>query len=91
MAKILVVHGLGMNMRGKVLLERFGPSVLADYERKIAEFASDLGVDVETFASNIEGEVIDRFYEAHDGDIDAAVVNPAGYCIDRGHRLHLLA
>ena len=79
MAKILVVHGLGMNMRGKVLLERFGPSVLADYERKIAEFASDLGVDVETFASNIEGEVIDRFYEAHDGDIDAAVVNPAGY------------
>ena len=91
MAKILVVHGLGMNMRGKVLLERFGPSLLADYERKIAEFASDLGVDVETFASNIEGEVIDRFYEAHDGDIDATVVNPAGYCIDRGHRLHLLA
>ena len=81
MAKILVVHGLGMSMRGKVLVERFRPSVLADYERKIAEFASELGIDVETFSSNIEGEVIDKIYEAHDGDVDAAVINPAGYMI----------
>ena len=83
MTKILVVHGLGMNMRGKVLMERFGPPVLADYENKIAEFASELGVEVETFTSNIEGEVINRFYEAHDGDVDAAVINPAGYMM--GH------
>ena len=79
MAKILVVHGLGMNMRGKVLVERFGPSPLSEYDRKIAEFASDLGVEVDTFVSNVEGEVIDRFYEAHDGDIDAAIVNPSSY------------
>ena len=70
-----------MNMRGKVLLERFGPPVLTDYERKIAEFASELGVEVETFTSNIEGEVINRFYEAHDGDVDAAVINPAAWGI----------
>ena len=81
MAKILVVHGLGMNMRGKLMVDRFGPSVLADYDRKIAEFATEIGVDVETFSSNIKGEVINRFYEAHDGDIDAAVINPAGYMV----------
>ena len=46
MTKILVVHGLGMNMRGKVLLERFGPMTLDDYDRKIVEFASELGVEV---------------------------------------------
>lgn len=34
---------------------------------------------MEIFHSNVEGEVINRFYEAHDGDIDAALINPAGY------------
>ena len=79
MTKILVVHGLGMNMRGKVLLERFGPMTLDDYDRKIVEFASELGVEVETFSSNVEGEVINKLYEAHGGGFDAAVINPAGY------------
>ena len=81
MTNILVIHGLGMNMRGKVMLDRFGPSVLADYERKIAEFASELDVHVEMFTSNLEGKVIDKFYEAHDGNVDAAIINPAGYMI----------
>ena len=40
---------------------------------------NELGVDVEIFHSNIEGRVIDRFYEAHEGDVDATVINPAGY------------
>ena len=79
MTKILVVHGAGMNMRGKVDLERFGHQTLGEYDRAIREYADELGVDVETFHSNIEGEVINRFYEAHDGDVDAAVINPAGY------------
>ena len=79
MTKILVVQGAGMNMRGKVNLETFGPKTLGDYDRQIREYASDLGVEVEIFHSNIEGEVINKFYEAHDGDIDAALINPAGY------------
>ena len=79
MIKILVVHGAGMNMRGKVQVERFGPLTLGEYDRQINEYASELGVAVETFHSNIEGEVINKFYEAHDGDIDAALINPAGY------------
>ena len=38
-----------------------------------------MGATPTIFHSNIEGEVIDRFYEAHDGDVDAALINPAGY------------
>ena len=79
MAKVLVVHGAGMNMRGKVQIERFGPLKLADYDRQIAEYASKLEIITEIFHSNIEGEVINKFYEAHDGDVDAALINPAGY------------
>ena len=79
LAKILVIHGLGMNMRGKVQVERFGPVTLPEYDREIRKYASDLGVDVDIFHSNIEGEVVDRIYGAHDGDVDAALINPAGY------------
>ena len=83
MVKILIVHGAGMNMRGKVQIDRFGPMALAEYDKLIKQYASELNVTVETFHSNIEGEVINRFYDAHDGDVDAALINPAGY--SRGH------
>jgi 3-dehydroquinate dehydratase-2 len=66
-------------MRGKVLVERFGPMRIEEYNRTIEGYASELGADVEIFGSSIEGEVIDKFYESHDGDIDAAVINPSGF------------
>ena len=83
MVKILIVHGAGMNMRGKVQVERFGPMTLDEYDKRIKQYASELEVTVETFHSNVEGEVINRIYDAHDGDVDAALINPAGY--SRGH------
>ena len=83
MPKILVVHGAGMNMRGKVQLDVFGPMTLPQYDEQIRKYAAELGVEVEIFHSNVEGEVIDRFYAAHDGGVDAAVINPAGYSV--GH------
>jgi 3-dehydroquinate dehydratase-2 len=79
MTKILVVHGAGMNMRGKTQTDQFGPTTLDQYDRHIMEAASEVGVDAEIFHSNIEGEVINKLYEAHDGDVDAALINPAGY------------
>ena len=79
MPKVLVIHGAGMNMRGKAQIDVFGPMTLPEYDKHIRQYASDLGIDVEIFHSNIEGEVINRLYAAHDGGIDGAVINPAGY------------
>jgi 3-dehydroquinate dehydratase-2 len=77
--KVLVIHGCGMNMRGKVQTDVFGPMTLAQYDEHIRRYARELKVDVEIFHSNIEGEVINRFYDAHDAGIDGAIINPAGY------------
>jgi 3-dehydroquinate dehydratase-2 len=79
MPKVLVIHGAGMNMRGKSQLDVFGPMTLPEYDQHIRRYASELGVEVEIFHSNIEGEVINRLYAAHDGGVDAAIINPAGY------------
>ena len=79
MAKILIIHGAGMNMRGKVQTEIFGPMTLPEYDERIHGYAAELGVDIEIFHSNIEGEVVNKLYEANDKGVDAALFNPAGY------------
>jgi 3-dehydroquinate dehydratase II len=79
MAKILIVHGAGMNMRGKVQTEIFGKMTLPEYDEKIRGYAKELGLDIEIFHSNIEGEVVNKFYAANDAGVDAAIFNPAGF------------
>ncbi len=79
MPKILVVHGAGMNMRGKVQLDIFGPMTLPQYDEKIRGYAQELGLEVEIFHSNIEGEIVNRLYEANERGIDAAIFNPAAF------------
>jgi len=79
MARVLVIHGAGMNMRGKVQTEIFGPMTLPEYDERIRGYASELGVEIEIFHSNIEGEVINKLYEANDRGFDAALFNPAGF------------
>jgi 3-dehydroquinate dehydratase II len=82
MPKILVIQGAGLDMRGKSQIEIFGPMTLADYNRHVETYAAELGLEVEIFQSNVEGDVITRLGNAATG-IDAAVINPGGFT--RGH------
>ena len=82
--KVLVIHGAGMNMRGKVQVEVFGKLTLPEYEARIRDYAKELGIEVSFFHSNIEGEVCNALYAAFDGDIDGCVINPAGYTTVQG-------
>ena len=43
MPKVLVIHGAGMNMRGKVQVDIFGPMTLREYDERIRGYAKDLG------------------------------------------------
>ena len=79
MPKILVIHGAGMNMRGKVQLDVFGPMTLPEYDERIRGYAKELGVEVEIFHSNVEGEIVNKLYAANDASVDAAIFNPAAF------------
>ena len=79
MTKILIIHGAGMNMRGKVQTEIFGTMTLPEYDAQIRKYAAELGVEIDIFHSNIEGEVVNRLYAANDAGVDAAIFNPAGF------------
>ena len=82
MTKFLVIHGAGMNMRGKVDVATFGPMTLPEYDQKISEYARELGVEVRCLHSNIEGEVANAVYATHDDGTDAILINPAGFTRD---------
>jgi 3-dehydroquinate dehydratase II len=79
MPKVLVIHGAGMNMRGKFQPEVFGRMTLPEYDDHIRSYAASLRIDVDIFHSNIAGEVINKIYGANDQGVDAAIFNPAGY------------
>jgi 3-dehydroquinate dehydratase II len=84
MTRVLVIQGAGMNMRGKVQVEVFGTNTLDQINEQVRGYAESLGIDVEIIHSNIEGEVVNALYEAHDRNIDAALINPAGYTTGSG-------
>ena len=79
MSKVLVIQGAGMNMRGKSQVEIFGSATLEEIDEQIKGYAEGMGIDVELFHSNIEGEVVNALYDAHDRNFDACLINPAGY------------
>src|ERR1051325_3707056 len=78
MAKVLVIHGKGMEMRGKEKIEIFGTMTLPEYDEHIRRYSKELGIEVEIFHSNVEREVVARIGEAQKS-CDAIVINPAGY------------
>ena len=84
MTKVLVIQGAGMNMRGKAQVEIFGAATLDQINEEVRGYGDSLGVDVEFFHSNIEGEVVNALYDAHDRDVDVALINPAGFTTNTG-------
>jgi 3-dehydroquinate dehydratase-2 len=81
--KILVIHGPNLNLLGKREPEVYGTQTLDDLNANLFEHAKKCGVNLETFQSNHEGEIIDRIQAADGGDkgqrADAIVINPGAY------------
>lgn len=76
--RIAVIDGPNMPNLGARDEAIYGPiRSLADLQRLVREFAATLGVEVEQFASNHEGEILD-FIHRTAPSVDGYVINPAG-------------
>ncbi len=72
--KVLVINGPNLNNLGRRDASHYGVTTLAQIEKALDERASELGVDVEFFQSNHEGEIVDFIQRSTDG-ADGVVIN----------------
>jgi 3-dehydroquinate dehydratase-2 len=77
--KILVLHGINLDMFGRRDPASYGTVTLAEIDARLGTLASDLGVDVETFQTNHEGGMCERIHAAHEADVDAVVINAGAW------------
>ena len=75
--KILVLHGPNLNLFGRREPHIYGRTTLAQINERLTALAGELGVDLETFQSNHEGALVDKFHE-HIDVAAGARLNPAG-------------
>ncbi len=79
MKKILVLHGINLNMFGKRDPAQYGHLTLKEIDKKIIELAKELDVSVECFQTNHEGEMVEKIHQAHTDGIDAVVINAGAW------------
>lgn len=76
--KILVINGPNLNMLGIREPGIYGKDTFADLLALLEETGKELGVEVEQYQSNHEGDLVDKIQWAY-GKIDGIVINPAAY------------
>ena len=76
--KILVINGVNMNMLGIREPEKYGTMTLKDLEKELYAYSFGLGIDIETFQSNFEGEIVEKIQNAY-GNYTGIVINAGAY------------
>ncbi len=76
--KILIINGVNMNMLGLRETEKYGTMTLKDLEKELYAFSFELGIDIETFQSNFEGEIVEKIHQTKD-NFDGIVINAGAY------------
>ncbi len=76
--RVLVLHGPNLNLLGQRQPEIYGRTTLADINASLVALGHELGVEVETFQSNHEGELVSKIQHAQ-GKYAALLINAGAY------------
>ena len=75
---VLVIHGPNLNMLGTREPDIYGHQTLEEIDTALTAQADRLGLHIETFQSNHEGDMVDKIQQAHDS-FHGIIINPAAY------------
>ncbi len=76
--KILVINGPNLNLLGLREPQHYGKDTYSQLLGKIEHHAVKIGVKIECYQSNHEGDLVDKIQAAY-GTVDGIVINPAAY------------
>jgi 3-dehydroquinate dehydratase-2 len=76
--KIVVIQGPNLNMLGVREQQIYGPMKLEQIHTQMKEVATQNGVEIEFFQSNLEGELVDKIQECY-GEAQGIIINAAAY------------
>jgi 3-dehydroquinate dehydratase-2 len=79
MAKILLVQGANLNWLGTREPDLYGTTTADELDALMRDRARVLGIELDIFYANIEGEAISRIYQAATDGVDGLLMNPAGF------------
>jgi 3-dehydroquinate dehydratase-2 len=77
--KILVLNGINLNMFGKRDPKQYGTATLAQIDESVQSLGRELGVEVECYQTNFEGEMAERIHRAHAEGVDAVLINAGAW------------
>ena len=77
--KILMLHGINHNMFGKRDPKQYGTTTLDEIDGQLRELGRQLGVDVESFQTNHEGEMVERIHQGYFDQVDAVLINAGAW------------
>ncbi len=77
--KVLVLHGINLNMFGKRDPKQYGTVTLDQINDQLQALGRELGAAVETFQTNFEGAMCERVHQAHAEQVDAVVINAGAW------------
>ena len=77
--KFLMLHGINHNMFGKRDPKQYGTTTLAEIDEKLREVGQELGVEIESFQTNHEGEMVERIHQGYFDQVDAVLINAGAW------------
>lgn len=79
MHKILLLQGPNLNLLGKREPDIYGSTSLEQLHKQLTTEASNLGVELTTYQSNAEHELINQIHTASKEGIHFILINPAAF------------
>ena len=77
--RILVLHGINLDMLGKREPAKYGKATLAQVDKALRALGNELGAKVVTFQTNGEKEICERIHAACGEDFAAVVINAGAW------------
>ena len=78
MKKIIILNGPNLNLLGEREESQYGNFTLKDIEERCKDCAKKNNLDITSYQSNIEGELVDKIQDSRD-KFNGLIINAGGY------------